>query len=206
MLPFAINAFLKPSFYCPPRIWWLQLQWIFGHTNSSPTVGSSISVFLPYHLTLLPLGIHLPFLPYLQKKIPVQPRWPSALSAWFLIFRNCLFLCPQELVLKKWPALMDPRTFKSIFPGDFIYWFLEQPEICSSHVQGWSFVGTFPPVTRDFKLDGFMIAVAKTATDLYSRITRSSPLTSNKPRRTSFQVSPLSTCIIKLSSRCFKNT
>lgn len=95
--------YFKPSFYYPPHFWWLQLQWNFGHTSSPTTVVSSISVLLPYHLTLLPLGIPLPFLPYLQKKIPLQPRRPSASSAWFPLFRNCLFLCPQELVLKKWP-------------------------------------------------------------------------------------------------------
>lgn len=63
---------------------------------------SSISIFLPHHLTLLPLGIPLPFLPYLQSS-SVQPRWPSASSAWFPVFRNCLFLFPEELVLKRWP-------------------------------------------------------------------------------------------------------
>lgn len=41
-------------------------------------VATSISVFFPCNLILLPLGIHLPFLPYIQEAIPVQPNLPSA--------------------------------------------------------------------------------------------------------------------------------
>lgn len=187
---------------------------------------SSFSVLLPHLLTLLPLGIHLPFLPYLQKKIPLQPRWPSASSAWFPIFRNCLFLCPQELVLKKWPALMDPRTFKIIFPGvlvlksqnlkfwgkkkinffpqnlkfkiskisnwqtktttpgDFTYWFPEQPEVAlpMSKVEVLLVLFLLSPEILNL-MASWLLWPRDSHQSPLKRITRSSLLTSNKSRR-----------------------
>lgn len=76
---------------------------------------------------------------------------------------------PRSWWLKSDQHWRTPGPSKAFSWGTFIYWFPEQPEVSSSHVHGWSFAGTFPSVTRDFKLDGFMVAVAKTATNLHSR-------------------------------------
>lgn len=107
-----LMCFLKLHFFIPHSLCQLQLQLSFGHTNFLPTLTSSISVYFPYHLTLLPLGLHLPFLPYDQKKILVQPAFHFACltgDIWEL-----LLLCPSEEVLKKWLTLMYPTTSKSI--------------------------------------------------------------------------------------------
>lgn len=48
---------------------WFQLGLSFGHMNFLPTVARSMSIFFPSHLTLLPLGIHLHFLLYSQRRL-----------------------------------------------------------------------------------------------------------------------------------------
>lgn len=73
-LPFAINIFEKTIFYCPLQFWPVSPPADLWPHGFSPYSGSSISVFFPCHLTLLPLGKHLPFSSYFQEKFRVQPR------------------------------------------------------------------------------------------------------------------------------------
>lgn len=103
----------------------------------------------------------------------------------------------KEVVLEKWPSLMDSNTFKSSFPGNLAP---EQPEIYSLPIQRWIFAGSFPLIIQDFEFDYFTITMAKMATSADSPM-RPSLFTSNK----SHLVISLTSCIKKLSSRCLKN-
>lgn len=55
---------------------------------------------------------------------------------------------------------MDSTAFKSRIPEDLINWHAEHPEVCSPHIQGWSFVGTYSPIAKVFELECFVIIVA----------------------------------------------
>lgn len=62
---------------------------------------------------------------------------------------------------------------------------LQWPEVCSPHVQGLSFAGTFLFVSRDFKLNGFVIAVAKMG-PISTLLVRFSVLASSRSKKASF--------------------
>lgn len=117
----------------------LHLQLHFGHS------GKQHPCILLHNLTshplahssetLLPLNMNFLFPSFFQKKNLFQSSQPSASSAWFATFRNFLLLCPENVMFKKWPALMDAGTCKKILPRGL--YFPEQPEVCPPPVQSW---------------------------------------------------------------------
>lgn len=105
--------------------------------------------------------------------------------SWILVSGDCLLPCPWGMVLKRLPALRDPSTFRSISPGnltDLIPW----AALIPPHGQGGSFPDAFPPVIRDFKLDCFVVTVAKMATNRHFPYKTLS--SSNRSWRTLFRV------------------
>lgn len=54
---------------------------------------------------------------------------------------------------------MDSNAFKSRIQEDLTNWRAEHAEVCSPHIQGWSFVGTYSSVAKVFKLECFVITV-----------------------------------------------
>lgn len=75
-------------------------------------------------------------------------------------------LGPWQVVLKKVVSTDEPQCLQKKFYRGPCQLF-EQPEDCSLHIQGWSFGGGIPPITIDFKLNYFMVTMAKMATSCH---------------------------------------
>lgn len=119
----------KIIFSCSPQ-YWLAEHW--PH-KFSPYKGR-IPVVLPCHLTF-PAAMQFLFPPKLWKKIPVQLKQPSTLLTWLVTFWNYPFLCSQEVILKKGPALMCHDAFISSFQEDLTNLSPKKPENCSPQIQ-----------------------------------------------------------------------
>lgn len=107
-------------------------------------------------------------------------------------------------VLQNWPTQMDANSFKNSYPGNLANQFFAQPHVCSPRTWSWSFIVSFPSITKYFKLEYFMVTVAKMDTNCHF-MHEALSVYKHRSRRAPFLVSCLSICIRMYPSRCVRN-
>lgn len=99
---------------------------------------------------------------------------------------------------------MDPNTLKNRFPRDLTNQLPEKLEVCPLHIQDQNFAGRFPCITKDIKLEYFMVTMTTTTTNCnFTHQTLS--VYKQQIQEGTFLSCSLSNCTKKLPSTCFRN-
>lgn len=107
-------------------------------------------------LTLLPAAIHLLFLElFLSSRRSLFSQ--ASLLPHLLDIKHFGIAC--SCAHRRW-YLRSDQHWRSPVPSKVIsQGTIRQPEISSPHIQGWGFRSSFPPTTKDFKFNYFMVTI-----------------------------------------------